>query len=98
MQAVAKVESPVKVKLPAKMCEWKTEHLPVGAISKWRSFFITTFGAYIGTKCSPWDIKDKESLEAMQECWDHIYKSTIAAHHRIVGIHDIVFYLVGILA
>lgn len=97
MQAIAKVESPVKVKLPAKMSEWKTEHLPDGAVGKWRSNFITTFAAYIGTKHSPWDIKDTESLMAMQECWDHVYQSTIAAHHRIVGTHDIVFYLVSIL-
>jgi len=52
---------------------------------------------YIGTKCSPWELKDKEMLKAMQNCWDHIYRSTPAAKHRISGIHNVVFVLVGIL-
>jgi hypothetical protein len=43
-------------------------------------------------------ITDKESLNAMQDCWNHIYWSTTAAKHRISGIHDVIFVLVGILA
>ena len=97
MQAIVKVESPVKHRLPARMSEWTTNHLPDGAVGKWRKVFITTFAAYIRTKHSPWELKDNESLEAMQGCWDHVYRSTTAAKHRISGIHDIVFVLVGIL-
>ena len=93
-----KVESPVKVKLPTRMSDWTTNHLPDGAIGKWCKAFITSFAAYIRTKCSPWELKDKEMLEAMQNCWDHVYWSTPAAKHRISGIHDVVFILVGILA
>src|ERR1700733_8573530 len=98
MQAIVKIASPVKVKLPAKITEWTTKHLPVDVIGKWRRFFLTTFAAYIGTKHTPWNLRDKESLEAMQSCWDHIYRSTTAAKYRISGIHDIVFVLVGVLA
>lgn len=98
MQAIVKVESPVKVKLPTRMSDWTTDHLPDGAVGKWRKTFITTFAAYIGTKRSPWELKDKGTLEAMQSCWDHVYRSGLAAKHRISGIHDVVFILVGILA
>ena len=98
MQAIVKVELLVKVKLPARMSNWTTNHLPDGAIGKWCKAFITSFAAYIRTKHSPWELKDMEMLEAMQNCWDHVYWSTPAAKHRISGIHDVVFILVGILA
>jgi hypothetical protein len=75
-----------------------TNHLSDNAFGKWCKVFITTFAAYIGTKHSPWELKDKESLNAMQDCWDHIYQSTTATKHRISGIHDVIFVLVGILA
>jgi hypothetical protein len=97
MQAIVKVESPVKHSLPARMSEWTTNHLPDNTFGKWRKVFITTFAAYIGTKHSPWELKDKESLDAMQDCWDHVYQSTTAAKHKISGIHDVIFVLVGIL-
>jgi hypothetical protein len=93
-----KVESPVKTGLPPRISEWTTDHLPFGAIDKWRKVFITTFAAYIGTKQSLWDLKDKETLEAMQDCWHHVYRSTPAATHRISGFRDVVFVLVSILA
>ena len=92
-----KVESPVKTGLPSRISEWTTNHLPFSAIDKWRKVFITTFAAYIRMKWSPWDLKDKETLEVMQDCWDHIYQSTPAAMHRISGFHDVVFVLVSIL-
>lgn len=98
MQAIVKVESPVKVKLPTKISGFKIHHLPVGAHAKWRQGFVTTFAAYIGTKSSPWDLKDKETLDAMQNCWNHVYQTTAAAQHRISGFHDVVFVLVGTLA
>ena len=72
-------------------------HLPDGAVGKWRTTFLTTFAAYIGTKHSPWELKDMESFEAMQDYWNHVYQSTAAAKHRI-SIYDVVFVLVGILA
>ena len=93
-----KVELPVKSGLPPRISEWTSNHLPFGTVDKWRKVFITTFAAYIKTKWSPWDLKDKETLEAMQDCWDHIYWSTPAATHRISGFHDVVFVLVSILA
>ena len=98
MQAIVKDVSPVKLKLPIRQSDFKLEHLPNGAIFKWRHGFITSVGAYIGTKRTPWDLKNKESLEAMQGCWNHVYQSTPAAEHRISGIRDVVFILVGILA
>ena len=91
-----KVESPVKLRLPVRMSEWTTDHLPVGAVGKWRKVFIMSFATYIGMKRTPWELKDKESLEAMQGCWDHVYGSTLVTKHRISGIHDVVFVLVGI--
>jgi hypothetical protein len=33
----------------------------------------------------------------MQDCWDHVYRSTTAAKYRISGFRDVVFVLVGIL-
>ena len=80
------------------MSEGKTIHLSVGTFAKWRKAFISTFAAYIGTKCSPWNLKDKETLDAMQDCWDHVYQSTPITRHRISEVHNIVFILVGILA
>jgi hypothetical protein len=93
-----KVESPLKHALPNKVSDWKTIHLPLSAFAKWRKFFIPTFAAYIGTKHTSWILRDKEMLDAMQDCWDHVYQSTTAARHRISGTYDIVFILVGILA
>lgn len=93
-----KVESLVKLRLPTRMSEWTTDHLPDRAIGKWHKVFITTFAAYIGTKHTLWELKDKESFEAMQDCWDHVYQSTTAAKYRISGVHDVIFVLVGILA
>ena len=58
-----------------------TAHLPRSALDKCRRSFITTVGAYIGTKHMPWEIRDKESLEAIQDCWNHIYKSSRPAAH-----------------
>ena len=98
MQAIVKDVSPVKLKLPIRQSDFKLEHLPNGAIYKWRYGFITSVGAYMRTNHAPWDLKNKESLEAMQDCWDHVYRSTPAAKHRISGIRDVVFILVGILA
>ena len=74
-------------------------HLPDGAVSKWRTTFLTTFVTYIGTKHSLCELGDMESFEAMQDCsgWNHVYQSTAAAKHRI-SIYDVVFVLVGILA
>jgi hypothetical protein len=97
MQTVVKVE-PLVQRLPAKMSEWGVEHLPDGAIGKWRHGFITTFAAYIGIKDSPWELKDEDTLKAMQNCWDHIYQSTIAAGYKITGFRDVVFHLVSILS
>ena len=91
-----KVESLAKRTLPARMSDWTTDHLPDGAFGKWRKTFITTFAMYIGVKHSPWELKDRKSLEDMQSCWDHVYQSTAAAKHRISGVRDIVFVLVGI--
>jgi hypothetical protein len=34
MQAIVKVESPVKHSLPARMSEWTTNHLPDNAFGK----------------------------------------------------------------
>ena len=93
-----KVKLLVKTGLPPRISEWTTNYLPFGTIDKWRKVFITTFAAYIGTKQSPWDLKDKKTLEAMQDCWDHICWSTPAAMYRISGFHDVVFVLVSILA
>lgn len=99
MQAIVLVESPVKAKkLPKNMSDWNLSHLPYGAVDKWRKGFITTFAAYIGTTHSPWDIKDEDSIDVMQDCWNHVYRSTPAASHRISGIRDIVFVLVGTLS
>ena len=92
-----KVELLVKTGLPPRISEWTIDHLPFGTIDKWCKVFITTFAAYIGTKRSPWNLKDKETLKAMQDCWDHIYWSTPAATHRISGFRDVVFVLVSIL-
>ena len=93
-----KVGSLVKHTLPHKVSNWKTIHLPVSAFAKWRKAFISTFAAYIGTKHSPWNLKDKKTLDTMQDCWDHVYQSNPITRHRISGVHDIVFVLVGILA
>jgi hypothetical protein len=98
MQAIVKVESPGKRQLPDKMSDWKTIHLPDGALPKWRTVFITTFAAYIGTKRAPWNLRNQETIDAMQDCWDHVYQSTTIARHKITGHHNIVFILVGILA
>ena len=92
-----KVGSLVKHTLPHKVFDWKTIHLPVGTFIKWHKAFISTFAAYIETKCSPWNLKNKETLNAIQDCWDHVYQSTPITRHRISGVHDIVFILVGIL-
>ena len=93
-----KVGLPVKHALPHKVSNWKTIYLSVSAFAKWCKAFIPTFAAYIGTKCSPWNLKDKEMLDAMQDCWDHVYQSTPIIRHRISRVHDIVFALIGILA
>ena len=93
-----KVELPVKTRLPPRISEWTTDYLPFGTIDKWHKVFITTFAAYIRMKWSFWDLKDKETLKAMQDCWDHIYQSTSAATHRISGFCDGVFVLASILA
>jgi hypothetical protein len=98
MQAVVKVVSPVQLKLSALRSQWKTCHLPDGSHGLWRKTFVTTFIAYIGTKYKPWQLKDRESIEAMQSCWDHVYRSTAVAQYRISGLRDIVFHLVGVLA
>ena len=94
-----KVRSSAKTKKCAKVSEWRTGDLPVDAIGQWRKTFIPTYAAYIGTKHSPWDIKDNESIEVMQDCWNHVYRrsTTAVAEYRISGIHDVVFSLVGIL-
>ena len=99
MQFIVKVTSPVKVKLPARRSDWKTDNLPVGATeeNKWHKIFVPTFGAYIGMKRAPWEVSDKESLEALQSCWDHVYQSTTAAGYKISNRIDIVFVLVGVL-
>lgn len=100
MQAVVKLESPVKPKLPIKVSQVKNTHLPAGALDKWRTTFVPTFVAYIGTKHDPWELKDQETRGAMQDCWDHVYKSTNPnlAKYRIGGVRDVVFVLVGTLA
>ena len=92
-----KVESPVKPTLPIRMSKWTTSHLPDGAFEQWRKVFIRTFAAYIGIKHSPWELKDRELIDAMQDCWDHVYQLTTAAKHRISRFHDVVFVLVRIL-
>ena len=93
-----KVGSPIKHVLPHKVSDWKTIHLPVGTFAKWCKAFILTFAAYIEMKHSSWNLKDKETLDAMQDCWDHIYQSTPITRHRISRVYNIVFVLVGILA
>ena len=93
-----KVVSPMKPMLPARMGDWTTDHLPYDAVGNWRKAFIPTFAVYIGTKHSPWEIKDRDSLEAMQDCWNHIYQTKAAAKHRISGFQDVVFVLVSFLA
>ena len=100
LQAIVKVESPEKKKIsmPGKKSEWSIKHLPLGSQINWRSTFVTSFGAYIGTKHNPWDIKDTESLSVMQDCWNHVYRSTPDSEHKIDGLHDVVVHLVGILA
>jgi hypothetical protein len=98
MQAIVKVESPVKLGLPTRVSQYKTKHLPDGALGLWRTVFIPTFAAYIGTKHTPWEIKDKESHNAMQDCWSHVYRSTTVAKHRLSESKDIIFHLVSILA
>ena len=96
-QAIMKVESPVKSGLPPRISEWTNDHLPFSTIDKWHKVFITTFAAYIGTKRSLWDLKNKETLGAMQDCWDHIYQSTSAATHKISRFCNVIFVLVSIL-
>ena len=89
----------VVARLPTRTSEWTMNHLLDGAVSKWRTTFLTTFAAYIGAKHSPCELGDMESFEAMQDCssWNHVYQLTAAAKHRI-PIYDVVFVLVGILA
>jgi hypothetical protein len=95
-KALVKVESPAKPKLPKRVSEWNTDHLPDGAIGKWRKFFVTTFAMYIGTLRTPWEIRDRSTFSMMQECWDFIYKDTPAAGFKITGTHNIVFVLVSV--
>jgi hypothetical protein len=49
---------------------------------------------YIGTLHTPWAFRDRGAFNAMQECWDFVYKDTPAAGFQITGMHSVVFVLV----
>lgn len=97
-QDVVKLESPKKYVPPIKTSGATNGNLPSDAIAKWRKVFVPTFGAYIGTKHDPWDIRDTETINAMRDCWKHVYQSTSAAEYHISGTSDPVFVVVSTLA
>jgi|ERR1700692_3415114 hypothetical protein len=71
------------------------KNLPAGAHNKdrWHKHFLPTVFWWVAQQKDPWNLADEDVVNALQEIWDVVYKST----PHVVEVRDAVFSVVSII-